>query len=84
MGMTDEDRRRLKGSGTTSIEPLALPISAAVHYLGISRSAIYREAGNGRIRLLKLGRTTLVDLASARAFLAELPQAVIRKPRGAA
>jgi hypothetical protein len=84
MGMTDEDRRRLKGSGKAPIEPLALPISAAVTYLGLSRSAIYREAGNGRIKLLKLGRTTLVDLLSARAFLADLPEAVIRKPRSPA
>jgi len=65
----------------TKLEPLALPIMAAVAVSGLSRSAIYREAGNGRIKLLKLGRTTLVDMASLRAFLASLPVAIIRAPK---
>jgi hypothetical protein len=65
------------------IEPLALPIMVAVAVSGLSRSAIYREAGHGRIKLLKLGRTTLVDMASLRAFLASLPVANIRAPKGA-
>jgi hypothetical protein len=65
------------------IEPLALPILAAVAATGLSRSAIYREAGQGRIKLLKLGRTTLVDMTSIRAFLASLPTANIRAPKDA-
>jgi len=65
------------------IEPLALPILAAVAVSGLSRSAIYREAGNGRIKLIKLGRTTLVDMASVREFLANLPPANIRAPKAA-
>ena len=40
---------------------------------GISRSAIYRAAAAGRIKLTKLGRTTLVDTASVLEFLNSLP-----------
>ena len=63
------------------VEPLALPIKQAMAVTGLSRSAFYREAGRGNIELLKLGRTTLVCMASARAFLASLPRASIRPPR---
>jgi hypothetical protein len=48
---------------------------------GISRSAIYREAARGNIRLVKLGAATLVDLGSVRAFVACLPAAKLRAPR---
>jgi hypothetical protein len=93
MGMTLEDKKRLEraaGGGGASgrpvspVVPLALPVPAAMAASGLSRSAIYREAGRGNIRLLKLGRTTLVDMASVRAFLATLPVAPIRAPRGTA
>ena len=80
MELTDDNRRRINGSGIT-MEPMALPILAAVSVSGLSRSAIYREAGAGRIKLLKLGRTTLVDMVSVRTFLSELPIAQIRAPR---
>jgi hypothetical protein len=72
------DRDRLVA--TDMIEPLALPIARAVAVTGLSRSAIYREAGAGRIKLLKLGRSTLVDMHSVRAFLSTLPVARIRAP----
>ena len=49
----------------------------------MSRSAIYREAGAGRIRLVKLGKTTLVDMATVWAFLDTLPPARIAAPRTA-
>ena len=66
---------------SVSIEPMALPVLAAVAVSGLSRSAIYREAGAGHIKLLKLGRTTLVDMATVRTFLARLPAAQIRPSR---
>jgi hypothetical protein len=56
-------------------QPLAQRIAEASSISGLSRSGIYREAANGRIVLLKHGRTTLVDMASLRAFLASLPRA---------
>jgi hypothetical protein len=64
--------------------PIAAPIARAMALSGLSRSAIYRAAGKGRIVLRKVGRTTLVDMASVRAFLAGLPVATIRAPRGTA
>jgi hypothetical protein len=64
--------------------PLAQRVAEASSLSGLSRSAIYREAARGRIVLLKHGRTTLVDMASLRAFLASLPPAVFGARRGAA
>lgn len=65
-------------------ETLAAPILVAVAASGLSRSAIYREAAKGNIVLLQLGRTTLVDMASARTFLASLPRASVRSTAPAA
>jgi len=81
--VTTNDPHTAQRHRSTVIEPLALPIPAAVAVSGLSRSAIYREAGAGRIRLLKLGRTTLVDMVSVRAFLSSLPTAYIRTPKAA-
>ena len=76
-------RRAARGGGTPldldALQPLALPLAKAVQVTGLSRSAIYRAGGEGAIVLLKVGRSTLVDMASARAFLAGLPRAGIRR-----
>ncbi len=47
---------------------------------GIPRSTLYRLAAAGHVRMLKLGRTTLVDFASVRAFLASAPAAALNSP----
>ena len=60
------------------VSPLTIPLPQAPAATGLSRSAIYRAAGEGKIRLVKLGRSTLVDMASVRAFLASLPDAKVR------
>jgi len=54
-------------------EPVAVPLPSATAVFGLSRSVIYRLAAAGHIRLMKSGRSTLVDAASARAYLASLP-----------
>ena len=84
--MHPDDYARLHAAsgGTPShdpdtLKPLALPLAKAVQITGLSRSAIDRAAGEGAIVLLKNGRSTLVDMASARAFLAGLPRAEIRR-----
>jgi hypothetical protein len=61
-----------------STEPLTVPLPQAPAATGLSRSAIYRAAAAGKIRLLKNGRSTLVDMVSVRAFLASLPDAKVR------
>jgi len=50
-----------------------IPLPRAPQVFGLSRSGLYRLAAEGRIRLVKLGCRTLVDAASVRRFLAELP-----------
>jgi hypothetical protein len=60
------------------LQPLALPMARAVAWSGLSRSTIYRMAAQGRVRLLKCGRSTLVDAASLRAVVAALPPAAVR------
>ena len=64
---------------TTAPIPAALRIPAASAWSGLSRSALYRAAGEGRLRLIKAGRSTLVDTASLAALLASLPTANIRR-----
>jgi hypothetical protein len=94
MGMTDFERRQLKGhtnaaagdslpgaSSEVCLDPIAMRLTEAVRYSGFSRSEIYRRAGIGEIVLLKSGATTLVDVASLRAAVRALPRAVIRAPQ---
>jgi hypothetical protein len=79
MSMTLEDRRRLKGSGGgDGAEPFAAPIPEALRLSGLSRSGLYRAAGEGRVVFFKHGRSTLVDMASLRTFVASLPRADIK------
>lgn len=81
MGLTAEEKKTLSGAG---IEPLAVRIPDACRLSGFRRSEIYRRAGLGEIVLLKIGRTTVVDMASLRAAVAALPRASIRAPKQAA
>ncbi len=45
-----------------------------------SRSHLYKLAGEGKIIMRKNGRRTLVDVASADAYFANLPPAKIKAP----
>jgi excisionase family DNA binding protein len=84
--MTSPQENRLSARaaadpGFSAQAPLAIPLPHAPSLTGLSRSTIYREAARGNIRLIKAGRSTLVDMASVRAFLASLPIASIRPPQ---
>jgi hypothetical protein len=68
----------------TPIVPEMVPLPRAPAVFGLSRSHLYRLAGEGRIRLVKVASRTLVDAASVRNFLATLPEARIGAARGAA
>lgn len=74
----------VKPSCAPNAMPLAVPLPHAPTVTGLSRSTIYREAARGNIKLLKVGRSTLVCMDSVRAFLASLPAAAIRAPHQAA
>lgn len=71
-------------SASPLVQPLAVPLSQAPRVLGLSRRHIYRLAGAGRLTLLKSGRATLLCMDSARAYLATLPHAQVKRPGGAA
>ncbi|MGK7871446.1 helix-turn-helix transcriptional regulator [Falsiroseomonas sp. E2-1-a20] len=64
--------------------PEMVPVPHAPSVFGISRSTLYRLAADGHIRFVKLGRSTLVDAGSVRAFLASLPAAQIGPQKAAA
>ena len=61
-----------------TLPPLALPLARAVAWSGLSRSTLYRLAAQGRVRLVKAGRSTLVDAHSIRTLVAALPPATVR------
>ena len=61
--------------------PAFAPIPAAVTYSGHSRSVLYLLLSEGKIRAVKAGRTTLIDMESLRSHLASLPSAEFRRSR---
>ncbi len=65
------------------VQPLAVPLSRAPAVTGLSRSTIYREAARGNLKLIKAGKSTLLCMESARAFLAALPRAQVGGKRPA-
>jgi hypothetical protein len=83
MGMTDIERRVLKGghaigaTGAVVNEPMAVRLSEAIRLSGLSRSRLYRLASSGEVVFLKCGNRTMVDFPSLKAAVAALPRAVI-------
>ena len=61
----------------TADERAGFTIQGAVDWSGLSRSALYRYAAEGRLTFRKAGRTTIVDGRSLAALIANLPQARI-------
>lgn len=59
-------------------ERLAATVSETVRLTGISRTTLYRLASAGKVRMIKIGRTTLVDMSSIRHVLATQDTARIR------
>lgn len=48
-------------------------VPEAVHYSGLSRSAIYEAMKRGDLTARKAGRRTLIAFADLEAYLADLP-----------
>lgn len=48
------------------MEPLAISINDAAKALGLGRTSIYSLIGDGQLETFKLGRRTLVKMASIR------------------
>jgi hypothetical protein len=86
MGMTDEERRLLKGNAAfrsasagawpnnPPIERLAVKPAVAAAMLDQSRSSVYRLISSGRLHAVKSGASTLVLVDSIRKYLATLPR----------
>lgn len=70
MGMTEEDRRRLKGG-----EPLGVKPIEAGRLIGESRNTVYRLLAAGKLRAVKRGASTLVLTDSIHEYFASLPAA---------
>jgi hypothetical protein len=82
MGMTDIERRALKGGaglpGVPALtEPLAVRLAEAVRISGFSRSDLYRRAARGEIIFRKAGGRILVEYAGLKAAIMALPVATI-------
>lgn len=50
------------------MEPILLPIPETCHALGIGRSKVYDLINEGRLEKVKIGKRTLVRVASIRAL----------------
>lgn len=57
--------------------PRYAPIPRAIAITGLSRSTIYKMAGQQKLRLVKAGGRTLVDMEHAMNWMATLPVAKI-------
>ena len=52
-----------------TIEPISVRIPDAVRLTGLSRSRIYELMGSGELEFVKVGRSTLILVASLRGFV---------------
>jgi hypothetical protein len=91
MVMTSIEHRALKGGtafpthadalapsvSTSAIEPILVRLADAQRISSFSRSDLYRRAARGQIVFVKCGSRVLVDFASLKAAIAELPRAQI-------
>jgi hypothetical protein len=62
---------------------IAYPLREALAVSGMTRSALYIALGRGQLVARKSGRRLLIDAASLRQHIANLPVANIRAPRAA-
>jgi excisionase family DNA binding protein len=53
---------------------LAHTISEVVNLTGVGRSVLYEQIGEGRLRIRKLGRRTLIFDTDLKAWLESLPE----------
>ena len=54
---------------------LAYTLDELADALGVSRAFLYRLRGEGKLKMVKLGRRTLVTAEEARRMLADLQEA---------
>ena len=57
----------------TNPEPLAVTIPDACGMIGLGRTKLYAEIAAGRLEARKVGKRTLIPVASLRSWLSSLP-----------
>jgi hypothetical protein len=65
----------------TTPTPRYLRIRPWCEFSGMSRSVTYEALGDGRLKAVKLGNATLIDVEHGLAYLASLPAADISTGR---
>jgi excisionase family DNA binding protein len=51
------------------LDRITVRVPDAVKMLGLGRSKIYQFIGSGEIKVIKIGRATLIEVASLREFI---------------
>ena len=59
-------------------------VDEAQEMLGVRRTTLYALVGESKLRALKIGGRTVIEVASIRAFVATLPAAQIAPQKRAA
>nr|WP_248458912.1 helix-turn-helix domain-containing protein [Sphingopyxis sp. MSC1_008] len=66
--------RSLRRASPPPLDPISIRISEVVRTTGLSRTKIYELIADGEIEAAKVGRATLVFVASLRSFLRAHPR----------
>lgn len=53
----------------------AMSVEEFLHWASLGRTKFYQEVKDGRIKIRKIGRKSVVTLADAEAWLSALPEA---------
>jgi excisionase family DNA binding protein len=53
------------------VEPLCISVPEAMRLLGVGRTKLYELINSHRLRVVKIGRRTLISVASIRALISE-------------
>jgi excisionase family DNA binding protein len=53
-------------SSSAAVEPLSYPINDACAALGVGRTTLYQLAKTGKLKLVKVGKRSLITAASLR------------------
>ena len=75
MGLTDEMRKALSGTGAATPKYGPLPVWCAI--AGIGRSKTYEMLADGTLRAIKIGGRLLIDIEHGLATFAAMPPAKI-------
>lgn len=58
------------------MDPLLNPLPEAIRRLGIGRSKVYEEIAAGNLRVVKIGRRTLIPETELQRYVGKLTEAV--------